>query len=150
MRLKVVDFEILTKNFKDYVDGFKEIESEKNDMLKEIEPIKFEMEEIIRRSNLGIIADEEGRKKDMESFRQLQQMLMNKDYEFKVKLQKLTDELNKSVYDKLSTIIKEWAIENSIDMVMGQMEVVYNIDSIDATNDILDILKSRDLFVESV
>ena len=34
MELRVIDFEVLTRNFQPYVDGYKEIESEKRKMLE--------------------------------------------------------------------------------------------------------------------
>ena len=36
MELRVIDFENLTRNFQPYVEGYKEIESEKRKMLKSI------------------------------------------------------------------------------------------------------------------
>ena len=47
MELRVVDFEILTKNYKNYQEGIKNIENEKQEFIKSLEPVKKEMENII-------------------------------------------------------------------------------------------------------
>jgi Skp family chaperone for outer membrane proteins len=60
----------------------------------------------------------------------------------------MNDELNKKTFKELSDIINEWGKNNSIDLIMGKMEVVYLDDKYDATNDILSILKEKNMFVE--
>jgi Skp family chaperone for outer membrane proteins len=146
MELRVIDFEVLTRNFQPYVDGYKEIESEKRKMLESVDPDKKEMETIIKRSQSGLVLDEASQKRDMEAFRQIQEKLMKLDQDFKRKLKEMSDELNTNVYDKLSVIIDEWAKTNSINLVMGKMEVIFNTDDIDATDQILEVIKEKGLF----
>jgi len=150
MELRVIDFEILTRNFQPYVDGYKEIESEKRKMLESIDPDKKEMETIIKRSQSGLVLDEASQKRDMESFRQIQDKLMKLDQEFKRKLKEMSDELNTSVYDQLSVIVEEWATNNSINLVMGKMEVIFNTDNIDATEQMLELIKEKGLYYTEV
>ena len=144
MELRVIDFDILTRNFQPYVDGYKNIESEKRAMLDSIQPVRKEMEAIMK-SSVSIL-DEVSQQKSAERFRVLQDSLMKSDSEFKYKLKELQEDLNTSVYDQLSEIISVWAKENSINLVMGKMEVIFNTDDIDATEDILSIIKEKDLF----
>jgi Skp family chaperone for outer membrane proteins len=73
---------------------------------------------------------------------------MKKDQEFKIRLKDMKDELNTSVYDQLSEIITEWSKENSIDMVIGKMEVVYCNDECDVTDEIVEILRTKGLYQE--
>lgn len=151
MELRVIDFEVLTRNFQPYVDGYKNIESEKRKMLESVEPSRKEMQAIITRSQSGLIVDEMSQKRDMDKFKQLQETLMRADNDFKAKLKEMSEDLNTSVYDQLSVIIDEWAKSNSIDLVMGKMEVIFNTEKVDATNDILEIIKQKNLFyTESV
>ena len=150
MELRVIDFEVLTRNFQPYVDGYKNIESEKRSMLESVEPSRKEMQDIIKRSQSGLIVDEMSQKRDMEKFKQLQDALMKADSEFKSKLQEMSEELNTSVYDQLSVIIDEWAKANSVDLVMGKMEVIFNTEKIDATNNIMEIIKQKGLFYTEV
>jgi Skp family chaperone for outer membrane proteins len=150
MELRVIDFEVLTRNFQPYVDGYKNIESEKRNMLESIEPSRKEMQAIITRSQSGLIVDEMSQKRDMEKFKQLQESLMKADTEFKAQLKEMSEELNTSVYDQLSVIINEWATANSIDLVMGKMEVIFNTSNIDATDTILEVIKQKELFYTEV
>ena len=149
MELRVIDFEVLTRNFQPYVDGYKNIESEKRKMLESVEPSRKEMQDIIKRSQSGLIVDEMSQKRDMEKFKQLQDALMKADNEFKTQLKELSEDLNTNVYDQLSVIVDEWASANSIDLVMGKMEVIFNTDNIDATEDILSLIKEKDLFYKT-
>jgi Skp family chaperone for outer membrane proteins len=150
MELRVIDFEILTRNFQPYVDGYKNIESEKRRMLESIDPSRKEMQAIITRSQSGLIVDEMSQKRDMEKFKQLQETLMKADNDFKAQLKEMSEDLNTSVYDQLSVIINEWATANSIDLVMGKMEVIFNTSSIDATDAILEVIKQKELFYTEV
>ena len=144
MELRVIDFDILTRNFQPYVDGYKNIESEKRAMLDSIQPVRKEMESIIKSS--ASILDEVSQQKSAERFKVLQDSLMKSDNDFKYKLKGLQEDLNTSVFEQLSEIISVWAKENSINLVMGKMEVIFNTDDIEATEDILSIIKEKDLF----
>jgi Skp family chaperone for outer membrane proteins len=150
MELRVIDFEVLTRNFQPYVDGYKEIESEKRKMLESVDPDKKEMETIIKRSQSGLVLDEASQKRDMEAFRQIQEKLMKLDQDFKRKLKEMSDELNTNVYDQLAVIVNEWATANSINLVMGKMEVIFNTDNIDATEQMLEVIKQKGLYYTEV
>jgi len=60
----------------------------------------------------------------------------------------MSSDLNVLVYNELSVIIEDWSIKNNIDMVISSLEVVFSRPNYDSTNDILDILKSINMFVE--
>jgi Skp family chaperone for outer membrane proteins len=151
MELRVIDFEVLTRNFQPYVDGYKTIESEKRKMLSSIDPEKKEMETIIKRSQSGVILDENSQRKDMERFKEIQDKLMKLDMDFKKQLKEMSEDLNTSVYDQLSVIVEEWSKANSINLVMGKMEVIFNTEDIDATEQILEVIKEKGMFyTESV
>jgi Skp family chaperone for outer membrane proteins len=150
MELRVIDFEVLTRNFQPYVDGYKNIESEKRRMLESVEPSKKEMQDIIKRSQSGLIVDEMSQKRDMEKFKQLQDTLMKADNEFKIQLKELSEDLNTNVYNQLEVIVDEWANTNSIDLVMGKMEVIFNTSKVDVTNEIMEIIKQKGLFYTEV
>ena len=150
MELRVIDFEILTRNFQPYVDGYKEIESEKRKMLESVDPDKKEMESIIKRSQSGLVLDEASQKRDMEAFRQIQEKLMKLDQDFKRKLKEMSDELNTNVYEQLAVIVEEWSKANSINLVMGKMEVIFNTDDIDATEQMLEAIKEKGLYYKEV
>lgn len=148
MDIKVIDFEILTRHYKNYREGIYLIEEEKDKFLEKLEPLKKEMNSIISAASSGLIMDNNTQQKRAEDFQKLQGEAIEMDREFKISLKKMTDDLNEKVYDELSEIITEWSLSNSVDLVTGKMEVIYCNDKYDATNSILDILKEKDLYVE--
>ena len=101
------------------------------------------MELIISRSSSE---DEATQKVSIEKFRELQEGLVKSDSEFKMKLKKMQEDLNTSTYDHLAEIISEWATQNSINLVMGKMEVIFNTNDIDVTEQILELLKEKEMF----
>jgi Skp family chaperone for outer membrane proteins len=120
-------------------------------MLSSIDPEKKEMETIIKRSQSGVILDENSQRKDMERFKEIQDKLMKLDMDFKKQLKEMSEDLNTSVYDQLSVIVEEWSKANSINLVMGKMEVIFNTEDIDATEQILEVIKEKGMFyTESV
>jgi Skp family chaperone for outer membrane proteins len=75
---------------------------------------------------------------------------MKLDQDFKRKLKEMSDELNTNVYDQLAVIVNEWANDNSINLVMGKMEVIFNTDNIDATEQMLEVIKQKGLYYTEV
>jgi Skp family chaperone for outer membrane proteins len=148
MNIKVVDFEILTRHYKNYREGVNIIESEKKEFLKKLDPLKKEMNSIISSASSGLVIDNSIQQKRAEDFQKLQQEAIEMDREFKIQLKKISDDLNEKVYDELSEIINDWSVSNDVDLVTGKMEVIYCNDKYDATNSILDILKDKDLYVD--
>lgn len=148
MEIRVLDFDILTKNYKNYQDGLKSIAGEKNGFITKLGPIKTEMESIITSAKSGLVLDPNTQRQKEQRFSELQQEAMMIDGDFKARMRELHDELNKTTFDELTVFVNEWAKENSIDLITGKMEVVFVNDKFDATNEILDILKSKGLYVE--
>jgi Skp family chaperone for outer membrane proteins len=146
MELRVVDFEVLTKNYKNYQDGLNNITNVKNDFIKSLDPIKNEMETIISQMSSGIIVDSKTQEQKEEKFRELQEKAMVIDENFKKEMKVLHDDLNKKTFDELSIIIDEYSKTNDIDIVFGKMEVVFLKEKFEITNDILEILKTKELF----
>ncbi len=148
MKLRVINFEEVTKHYITFVDGKKEIQKTKEGFLQKIEPLRQEMETIIKAANSGLIVDQQSQQQRMEKFRKLQEEAVGYDNDFKYQFKEMNDKLNVKVYDELEQIIGDWAKENDIDVVTGKMEVVYLKPEFDATSDILEVLKNKKLFVE--
>jgi Skp family chaperone for outer membrane proteins len=148
MKIRVINFEEVTKHYTTYVDGKKEIQKTKEGFLQKIEPLRQEMESIIKAANSGLIVDQQSQQQRMEKFKKLQEEAIGFDNDFKYQFKEMNDKLNVKVYDELEKIINQWAKENDIDMVTGKMEVVYLKEDFDATNQILEVLKTKDLFVQ--
>jgi Skp family chaperone for outer membrane proteins len=145
MELRVVDFEVLTKNYKNYQDGIKNIEEEKKSFIKSLDPVKKEMEAIIAQMSTGLIIDEKTQMEKEQKFKALQDQAVGIDNHFKSEMRRLHEELNKKTYDELSGIISEYSEANSIDLVIGKMEIVYLVDKFEITEQILEVLKEKDL-----
>lgn len=148
MELRVIDFEMLTLHYVNYQTGLNEIESEKNNFLEKVEPFRKEMQNIIIAAQGGIVLDNLSEKQRMERFQSLQQEALEVDKEAKIKLKEMTRDLNEKVYSEIEVIVSEWAKNNSIDVVFGRMEVVYLSEKYNATDEILNILKDKNLYVD--
>lgn len=149
MVIKVVDFEILSRHLKQYQDGLNNIGEVKRKFVDRLTPFKKEMEAIITAANSGIVLDEESEKKRVDRFQEIQNNAVEIDNEFKQEMRKMNDDLSKSVYVELSAIISKWCVENNIDMVIGSTEVVFLKEEHYVTEDILKILKDKNLFVDN-
>lgn len=145
MEFRVVDFDILTRNFKKYQEGINEVNKERKNFLNQLEPIKKQMNNIIKYTSTGNKSEQE----QEQTFQLLQEQAFKLDSDFKTKLNKMRNELNESCFDDLSSIITEWSMENSIDMVFGKMEVVFNTKQYEITDEILNILKEKGIFLEN-
>lgn len=149
MEIRVVDFDVLTKNYKNYQDGVNEMTEYRTNFLTKLEPVKTEMEAIIKTVQSGLIMDEKSQREKEKTFAELQERAMGYDNEFKTTMKQMQNDLNGRVYDELSVLINEWSENNSIDLVMGKMEVVFLKEKFEITNDIINIFKERNLFVET-
>lgn len=148
MEIRIIDFEIVTRHYKNYRDGVDEINQCKDDFLKKLEPLKIEMNKIISLASSSLIMDEAVKNQKAEQFQKLQQQAGELEGQFKYEMKLKRDSLNENSYNELSKIIEEWSINNSIDLVTGKMEVIYANPKLDSTQDIVSILKEKELFVE--
>ena len=144
MEIRIVDFEILTRNYTKYQEGIGEINNLKKLFMGKIEPFRKEMQSLM----IAAQTDGEVIKERMERFEELKQRALEIDQEYKDKVVEMQDKLTKSTYSDLEQIISEWSELNSIDLVIGKIEVVCLNPKYESTNDILEILKERNLFVD--
>lgn len=150
MEIRVVDFEVLTRNYTNYQEGITKMEELRKSFVDRMEPIKTEMESIIKAANSGLIMDAKSQQENNEKFSMLQERAMSIDNEYKTTMRAEQDGLNKKTYNELETIITEWVDGKGIDLVMGRMEIVYANNNKDITEDILNVLREKNLFTEFV
>lgn len=142
--IKTVDFGILTKHYIKYQDGITVINSKKNQFIEKLEPLKNAMTVIIDASQRG----EEITREKEEEFKLLQENAIELDNEFKATVGKMNTDFSKEIYENLSVIINEWSVtKGDIDMVIDNGEVVYSKPELDITNDILEVLKEKGLYI---
>lgn len=148
MEIRVIDFGIVTSHYINYFNGIKEINAEKEEFLKKLDPLKIQMNQIISAATNGLILDTKTQQQKAEEFQQLQRDAVEMEKEFQYKIKNMTSNLNEKSYEELESIVSEWAEKNSIDLVTGKMEVIFSNPKYDSTNDILEVLKEKNLYVE--
>lgn len=150
MEIRIVDFERLSRNYKKYRDGLEMLEFTKSEYLKKIEPIKKEMNQIIASMQSGLVMDNRTQKERAERFQILQEQVVSIDKEATTQLTKFRDKMTKEVYAEMEDIITEWSKSNNIDLVMGKIECVYVKEEFEITDTIIELFKSKDLYVDYV
>lgn len=146
MEIRVVDFDVLTKNYTKYQDGIVNLAKLRNSFIEKMDPIKAEMESIVNAANSGLILDRKSQEEKNAKFNELQNEAMAIDNEYKVTMKSEQDQLNKETYDELSGIINEYVSDKEIDLVIGKMEVVFSKENAEITDAIIDALKVKNLY----
>lgn len=146
MNIKVVDVEVLSRHHSLYQQGIEKISNTKKDFLERLEPFKVQMHKMITESIK--ITDETIIKENAAKFEDLQEKAVQIDNEFKAKMREMNDELSKEIYNNLETIISEWSIANDVDMVLSSTEVIYLNPRNFVTDEILEVLKEKELYSE--
>jgi Skp family chaperone for outer membrane proteins len=150
MNIRVIDFDLVTKNYTVYQEGMADIRKVRDGFKDRVEPIRKEMQNILLQSNSGLVLDTLSQQERAERFQKLQQDLVEIDGDYKKQMQELHDSLNVKTYDELKVIVSDWAIQNSIDLVTGTMEVIFVNSNYDSTEEILELLKTKNLYTEPV
>lgn len=144
MTIKVVNFEILSRHYKNYQDGITKISDTKKEFIERLDPFKKEMEIIITKANNGEKLSEEQETK----FQEFQNQAVEIDEDFKFTMRKMNDELSKAIYSDLSNFINEWTkLNTEVDLVISSTEVVFLKEEHDVTEQVLEIIKQAGLHV---
>jgi Skp family chaperone for outer membrane proteins len=141
MIINVVDFEKLTAVYKPYKDGVEEVNKERQKFLEKLEPIRVEMQDLIKSFSTG---QENVQEKEIR-YSELQEQAYSLDEEFKQKAMEMKDSLNEKTFNELSAIINEFTENKEIDMVIGKMEVVSVKPEFEITDNIIELLKQKNL-----
>ena len=146
MNIIVVDVEVLSRHHSLYQQGIEKISNTKKDFLERLEPFKVQMHKMITESIK--ITDETIIKENAAKFEDLQEKAVQIDNEFKAKMREMNDELSKEIYTNLEAIINEWSVANDVDMVLSSSEVIYLNPRNFVTDEILEVLKEKELYSE--
>lgn len=146
MKIYVVDFEQVLKNFVQYHESLKLIQTEKDKFASDIEKIKKEMEGIISASRL--LVDEKSQMEQATRFKELQAKAIKLESEFRAQIVDIQNaELEKN-FSEVSEIVKEWAQTAQIDLVINKTQTLFVNTQWDATEAIIEVLKNRNLYQE--
>lgn len=146
MKIYVVDFEQVLKNFVQYHESLKLIQTEKDKFASDIEKIKKEMEGIISASRL--LVDEKSQMEQATRFKELQAKAIKLESEFRAQIVDIQNaELEKN-FSEVSEIVKEWSQTAQIDLVINKTQTLFVNTQWDATEAIIEVLKNRNLYQE--
>jgi Skp family chaperone for outer membrane proteins len=148
MEIRVVDFELVTRHFRTYQEGLELVEIEKKFFLESLKPFKAEIQRIMIDNAKEVVPDRRLREQRNENFEKIQKEVVVLEKEYNEKIKKIHDAYTIKTFDELQVIITEWASQAGIDLVTSKMEVIFNSDKIDATNQVIDLLKQKDMFVD--
>jgi len=148
METYVADIEVLLKNFIPYQESLLTIKEEKQDFSDKIETIKGEMRKLLEPQSL--ILGSQSQEDRKAKFDALQQEGVQIQSEFQTKIVELQEtELNRNL-DLVNEIVATWAKSENISCIANKNTMLYVSDKFDATERILNVIKSKDKFNEFV
>ena len=149
MTTYVLDFEEVLRNFQPYHESLKLIQKEKKEFSELIEGIKKEMETIIA-SNKSLILDDTTNQKNQLRFRELQNKAVQAESEFRTTIvDKQNEEVEKN-FAQIMDLVNDYASEKSLDLVVNKNQVVFVNPKFEITNEIIEIVKTKELYLEYV
>ena len=146
MKIYVVDFEQVLKNFVHYHESLKLIQTEKDKFALDIEKIKKEMEGIISSSRL--LVDEKSQMEQATRFKELQAKAIKLESEFRAQIVDIQNSELEKNFSEVSEIVKEWSETAQIDLVINKTQTLFVNTKLDATEAIIEVLKNRNLYQE--
>jgi Skp family chaperone for outer membrane proteins len=147
MKIYVVDFEEVLKNYIPYHESLKKIQAEKQTFSDEVDSIKKEMESIIS-SSRSLLLDESTQKLNANKFKDLQTKAMKLESEFRNHITELQNtELDRN-FREVSEIVSSWSAKANLDLVINKSQTLFVSNNYEATNVIIDILKEKDMYIE--
>lgn len=146
--ITILDFELITRHYRIYQEKIVEIQEVKNKAKQEILPIQNEMNNIVTQLNSDDVKNNIALEVSLNSkFKELTQKLKDIESEYSPIISEMTNHNNKQSGDFIRQIINDWARENNIDFIMSKEDVVYHKSEYECTQEILDILKEKGLFI---
>lgn len=147
MKIYVVDFEEVLKNFSPYHESLKKIQSEKLKFSDAIDKIKTEMEGIIK-SSKSLILDDKTQANNAMRFKELQSDGIKLESEFRNDIVELQNKELEDNFKQISDVVSVWAEKANIDLIVNKSQVIFVRDSFDATSSVVDLLRDSGLYTE--
>ncbi len=147
MKISILDFESVLKNYLPYHESLKKIQSNKQEFSDKIDQIKTEMERIVK-SSQSLILDDNTKVKNANRFKELQSQGISLEAEFRNNISELqNNELDKN-FKEIQDIASEYSTLNGYDIVLNKSQVVFLKEEFDITNDIISLVKEKGFFVD--
>jgi Skp family chaperone for outer membrane proteins len=149
MTTHILDFEEVLRNFEPYHVSLKSIQKEKKEFSELIDAIKVEMETILSGSK-SLILDDATNQKNQMRFKELQNKAMQAESEFRSNIVARQNEEVEKNFQQIMDIVQEYSVENSLDLVVNKSTVVYVNPKLEITQQIIEVVKQKDLYVEYI
>jgi Skp family chaperone for outer membrane proteins len=149
MTTHILDFEEVLRNFEPYHVSLKSIQKEKKEFSELIDDIKVEMETILSGSK-SLILDDATNQKNQMRFKELQNKAMQAESEFRSNIVARQNEEVEKNFQQIMDIVQEYSVENSLDLVVNKSTVVYVNPKLEITQQIIEVVKQKDLYVEYI
>jgi Skp family chaperone for outer membrane proteins len=149
MTTHILDFEEVLRNFEPYHVSLKSIQKEKKEFSELIDAIKVEMETILSGSK-SLILDDATNQKNQMRFKELQNKAMQAESEFRSNIVARQNEEVEKNFQQIMDIVQEYSIENSLDLVVNKSTVVYVNPKLEITQQIIEVVKQKELYVEYI
>jgi len=149
MEFRIADTEKLLKNYEPYHRSIEKVNNEKDRFAKKIESIRDEMEQIVQASQ-KLILDDKTQQEKAERFRELQAEAVEIEGTFRQEITQLQNSELENNFNQVSDIIKEWADKNGVKYVLNKIQFAYASDEADCTDEVIELLKEKNLFEEYV
>ena len=151
MNIYCVDYDKVAIRYKTYVEKASELDNLKLKHFQEMEGYKKEMETLVESSKSGLIIDEMTKRINAEKFKALQNKAMAKENNIRAEYQEKQADLMESCFVEISAIIDDYIKTNpdkNIDIVVNKEQIIYASDKCELTNDIIDLIRQKGLYVE--
>lgn len=149
MKIGVINYESLTKNFKCYHDSKNKLESLQKEYMSKIDVYKEQMETLYKTST-SLLLDESTQAANQKKFMDLQKEASKMQSEFSKSLNETQQKEMEYCYDEMSKIVASYSKVNKIDIVLSNTSIVYSANNLDITENILKEFKNLDLYVDEV
>lgn len=147
MEFRIVDTEILLKNFEPYHRSMDKINAEKKKFSDRVGTIQTEMESIVKTSQL-IHVGEKTMEEKAQRFKELQAEAMELENEFRQSISSMQNEELDKNFREVSDIIQEWASDNKVGHVFNKLQLAYTDGTADCTEEVIELFKSKNLYEE--
>jgi Skp family chaperone for outer membrane proteins len=107
------------------------------------------METIIA-SNKSLILDDTTNQKNQLRFRELQNKAVQAESEFRSTIVAKQNEEVERNFAQIMDLVNEYATEKSLDLVVNKNQVVFVNPKFEITNEIIEIVKTKELYLEYV
>jgi len=146
MKIYVLDFEEVLKNYVGYHQSLNAINTKKLEFTNQIEEIKNEMEKLIKSAN-SLILDDKTKQMSAQKFKELQQQGMMVESEFRATIGEFQNvELEKN-FSEITELVNEWvAQKNGVDLIINKNQTIYVKSELEITEYFIEWLKEKNLF----